>query len=155
MKKMISPMEWIHEVLLPSAVVLLAISRAPTSVTGKLIKPRCLTKLPVLQSVINRVAHFAKNTPTVNNFDLFFEDCHHCPYNWSDDYDILGLDGTPMAPYPDIPAKIPGVQLDCQHHPSSPLPSLFNDDPDWAQFADNAIANADLNHADLLPHPPG
>jgi hypothetical protein len=30
----------------------------------------------------------------------------------------------------------------------------MQDEPDWAQMADEAITNADLDHADHLPTPP-
>ncbi len=100
-------------------------------VTGKLIKRCHLTKLPVPQLVIDWVAHFAKATPTPQESNLIFEDCHHCPYDWSEDYDILGSDTTPMAPYPDLPAKMPGLQLDGLHCPSSQTTSSSNNDPDW------------------------
>jgi hypothetical protein len=59
-----------------------------------------------------------------------------------------------MAPYPDLPAKMPGVQLDRLHHPSSQTTSSSNNDPDWEQLADNSITNADFDHTDLLPTPP-
>jgi hypothetical protein len=59
-----------------------------------------------------------------------------------------------MAPYPDLPAKMPGVQLDCLHRSSSQTTSSSNNDADWEQLADDAIANADFDHTNLLPTPP-
>ena len=59
-----------------------------------------------------------------------------------------------MAIYPDIRADIPGVQLACS--PASP-PShqdAPNDDFDWAQMADEALANADIDDTEVLPPPP-
>ncbi len=60
-----------------------------------------------------------------------------------------------MAPYPDIPAEMPGVQLLRSDLPPTPTPApTIQDEPDWAQMADKAITNADLDHADHLPTPP-
>ncbi len=117
--------------------------------TGKLIKCQCLIELPVIQGIIDCVAHFAKNSPSSG---LIFADCHRQPYNWTDE-EIIGSDKSQMAPYPDIPADMPGVQLN-HARSSSPLPSPSPlDDPDWAQLADEALANADIDHMDVLPAP--
>jgi hypothetical protein len=62
-----------------------------------------------------------------------------------------------MAPYPDIPANMPGVQLERERSSSSPPPSVTpssQDDPDWALLADEALANSDIDHMDILPDPP-
>ena len=59
-----------------------------------------------------------------------------------------------MAIYPNIRADISGVQLACS--PASP-PShqdAPNDDFDWAQMADEALANADIDDTEVLPPPP-
>ncbi len=118
--------------------------------TGKLIKHWCLIKLPIPQAVIDRVAHFAKNSPSL---DLILADRHRQPYDWPD-AEIIGSDKPQRAPYPDIPANMLGVQLK-QTRSSSPPPSPSPpDDPDWAQLADEALANVDIDHMDILPAPP-
>jgi hypothetical protein len=58
-----------------------------------------------------------------------------------------------MAPYPDIPANILGVQLNHTRSYSSPPSPSPPDDPDWAQLADEALTNADIDHMDVLPAP--
>jgi hypothetical protein len=60
-----------------------------------------------------------------------------------------------MAPYPNIPAEMPGVQLLRSDLPPTPTPAPTTPvEPDWAQMADKAITNADLDNADHLPTPP-
>jgi hypothetical protein len=128
-------------------------------VTGQILRRRRWTELPVPDSVIARVAHFAQKSG--NPPGLTFTDRQHHEYTWSDD-DIVGSDDPPTAPFSDISADTPGVQLD--RTPSSisfhDLPSDYdtdtapNDDPDWAQMADDALANADIDDGEVLPPPP-
>ncbi len=66
-------------------------------VTGKLIKRWCLTELPVPQAIIDRVAHFAKNSPSS---DIIFTDHHRQPYHWPSE-EIIGSNKSQMAPYSD------------------------------------------------------
>jgi hypothetical protein len=117
---------------------------------GKLIKHQCLTELPVPRAVIDHVAHFTKNSPFV---DLTFAE-HHChPYDWPDKK-IIGYDKLQMAPYPDIPANLPGMQLKHTRSSSPPPSPSPSDDPDWAQLADEAVSNRNIDHMDILPAPP-
>jgi hypothetical protein len=46
-------------------------------VTGKLIKRQCFTELSIPQAIIDRAAHFAKNSPSP---DLIFANHHRKPY---------------------------------------------------------------------------
>ena len=56
-----------------------------------------------------------------------------------------------MAIYPDIHADIPGVQL-ARPIASPPLHhDAPHDDFDWAQMADEALANADIDDTEALP----
>jgi hypothetical protein len=120
-------------------------------VTGLLIKRRKWTELPVPDAVIERVAHFANKAG--NPPGIVFSNRHRQPYDWPDN-DIIGSDDTPMAIYPDIRADIPGVQL--ARSPTSPPSNRDapNDDFDWAQMADEALANADIDDTEVLPPPP-
>ncbi len=59
-----------------------------------------------------------------------------------------------MASYPDIPAKMPGVQLKHARSLSSPPSPSPLDALDRAQLADEALVNADIDHMDVLPAPP-
>jgi hypothetical protein len=119
-------------------------------VTGKAIKQRNWDELPVPQSVIDCVAFFAKSSSPP---DLIFANCHCQPYAWPDEI-IVGSDDPQSAPYHDLNTNIPGVHIGCQDDvpPQSFSPS--SDNPDWAQMADNALANAAIDDMDVLPPPP-
>ncbi len=123
-------------------------------VTGQIIR-RCLwSELPVPDAVIEHVAHFAQKSGSPPG--LVFSDRCRQEYPWSDN-DIVGSEDPPAALYPDIRADIPGVQLN--REPSSLSfhntditggPNFApNDDPDWAQMADDALANADIDDAEV------
>jgi hypothetical protein len=64
------------------------------------------------------------------------------------------MDDDPIAAYPDIPADMPGVQLDQSPAILAPMATpttTTTSDPDWAQLAEQAIHNAELGEADPLP----
>jgi hypothetical protein len=52
--------------------------------------------------------------------DLIFADRHCVSFNWPDEA-FQAMDDDPIAAYTDIPAKMPGVQLDCS--PAYPSPT--------------------------------
>jgi hypothetical protein len=60
-----------------------------------------------------------------------------------------------MVVYPQLPAKMPGVLLEC-HVPVPDDNSPFDElnDPDWFDLADEAAHNTDLDNTDQLPPPP-
>ena len=99
--------------------------------TGLVIKQRNFTELPIPQSVINRVTHFAQNSGVPS--DLVFLNRHHVPFDWPDNDSGNSLDPTPIGVYPDIPAEMPGVMID---HSTPGVPSITtpmdgpNHDPD-------------------------
>ena len=79
------------------------------------------------------------------------------PFSWSTQDNNCAADSDPIsvAPYPDIPAEMPGVLL--EHHISAPTAratSFSQPDPDWTQLANEAMENANLNLTDALPPPP-
>ncbi len=75
---------------------------------------------------------------------------------WSTE-DPPGIDPTPLAHYPKIPAEMPGVHIDCGDCslPTSALPPTVPvpQEPDSTQLADKAAQNADLDTPDFLPPP--
>ncbi len=83
-----------------------------------------------------------------------FANRHKIPYDWpANDAHQDGLDPTPLAPYPNIPAKIPGVTLEQHQPPSPPLLPQSSTGHDWSRLADEAIVNADLDFEEHLPSP--
>ena len=96
---------------------------------------------------------------------MVFADRHCVPYDWPDNATVVdqGLDPTPIATYPDIPAKLPGIILErhqTTHNNSRDEPEQDwsklppSDELDWSKLADEAIINADLTTVDHLPPPP-
>jgi hypothetical protein len=117
------------------------------------IKHCAFDELPAPQSVIDRVTTLAATSGVSN--DLVFANRCRVPFLWSTE-DPPGIDST--APYPDIPAKIPGVLFD-RGNSTLPAPepthaTRTSQEPDWEQLADKALQNADLDTADFLPLPP-
>ena len=130
--------------------------------TGLVIKRRCFTELLAPDSVIDRVVALTDNKGVSRN--LVFADRHDNPFAWPDNSpDSDGLDPTPMAVYPQLPAEMPGVLLsrhvpeEDNHHVPEEADPFFPDDSqdiDWSQLADEAADNADLDNAEHLPPPP-
>ena len=122
--------------------------------SGLVIKRRLFTELPAPQSIINRVHSLAAKLGVSTN--LIFADRKRVPFPWA-----TLPDDTPDQqhhapyPYPDIPAKIPGVQIhrdtedDIPTATPNPPPG-----PDWNDLADAAAENADLDMAMVLPPTP-
>ncbi len=84
----------------------------------------------------------AKVSGMSKNLDFANRKC--IPFNWPNN-DFSSLDPTPIGAYPDIPAKMPGVLVDCStmevHHSVSPSVADLPDysEPDWATMADEAM----------------
>ena len=121
--------------------------------TGLVVNRRQFNELPAPESVIKRVNSLAEKGRVSSS--LVFANQHKILFDWPDNTDKRGgLDPTPYAPYPDIPAKMPGVAL-ARHQPSSPpLHPQSSTDHDWSHLADEAIMNADLKFEEHLPAPP-
>ena len=78
---------------------------------GHIVKRRHFHEIPAPDSVIKCVNDLASKNGVSST--LVFANWHKIPYDWPDnDAHQDGLDPTPLAPYPDIPAKIPGVTLE-------------------------------------------
>jgi hypothetical protein len=125
----------------------------PSLPTGLIIKRCTWNELPVPQLVIDHVTKLAQAKSVSNT--LIFANCKRIPFDWLDN-SFTSLDPTPIGAYPDIPAKMPGVLIDCfmQHPPSTRIDLPDNDEPDWTALADATMENADLDHAVHLPPAP-
>jgi hypothetical protein len=121
--------------------------------TGLVIKRRRFDELPAPDSVIKRVETLANITGVSSS--LTFTDRNRIPYAGPDKPDQIGLDPTPMAAYPHIPAEMPGMILS-RHSPHDDIPTIPNSsrETDWGTLADDAARNADLDATELLPPPP-
>jgi hypothetical protein len=119
-------------------------------VSSLVIKWCAFTKLPAPQSVIHRVSELAATSGVSR--DLIFADWHCVPFTWATDGES-NPPPLPVAPYPDIPAEIPGVLLE-QHTGMPPTSTPHSHEPDWVQMADDAVDNAAFESTDLLPPPP-
>ena len=86
--------------------------------------------------------------------EIIFANHNHIHFSWSTTNNNGTADAapTPVAPYPDIPAEMPGVLL--QHH-LRPSPAGVTTVPqpksDWTQLADEAAENADPDFTKALP----
>jgi hypothetical protein len=127
--------------------------------TGLVTKRRHFDEMPAPESVISRVNSLSSSSSVSST--LVFADRHRIPYDWPDNrVDDHGLDPTPIASYPDIPAEMPGIIL--ERHLPTPSPSRdvpehelpHSNEIDWSTLADEAITNADLTTFDHLPPPP-
>jgi hypothetical protein len=90
-------------------------------VFGLVIKHQECDELPAPQSVIDHISSLAKVSGVSKN--LVFADHYRIPFNWPNNEFPL-LDPRPIGAYPDIPAKMLGVLVDCStrgvSHPVSP-----------------------------------
>jgi len=118
--------------------------------TGKKLIRRSFTEMPVTESVINRVAQIAaQNTSPAG---LSFRNRHGEEYEWDigDEYELLEptID---VAPFPDIPAEIPGV-LTAREEVVGVSNVIQDDttqsDQEWARLA---AANSGMDFSSLLP----
>jgi hypothetical protein len=101
-----------------------------------------------------RVSELAQNSGISQ--DLVFADRYCVSFGWPDEA-FQAMDNDPIAAYPDIPANMPGVKLDCSPAPPAPTATPTTTTttvPDWAQLAQEAIHDADLGEANPLPPTP-
>jgi hypothetical protein len=124
--------------------------------TGLVIKRRAFVELPAPQSAIDRATTLASKLGVPR--ELIFANRNCIPFSWSttNDNGTADADPTPVAPYPNIPAEMPGVLL--QRHlrpPPASVTPFRQPDPDWTQLADEAAENANLDFTKALPPLPG
>ena len=143
-------------------------------VTGMVIKHHRFDELPIPDVVIKHAEHLAGKSGVSR--DLVFANHNQVSFNWPDKA-FTKLDDTPMAFYPDIPANMPGLQLDRDPNHDTPMaiyPDIPTDmpgvqlardpthqqhstpstDTDWSQMGDKAMVNADFQDSDILSPAP-
>ncbi len=86
--------------------------------TGLVIKRRAFFELPAPQSVIDHVTTLALKLGVPR--ELIFANRNRIPFSWSttDDNGTADAAPAPVAPYPDLPAEMPGVLLQRHLRPS-------------------------------------
>ena len=99
--------------------------------TGKIIKRRKFDVIPTPDSVIRKINSWGRRDQS--NGRLVFRDRNNNPYDWEEEHDILIEDNAveqepEPAPYPDIPAEIPGVELERDQPAITPDPEPTEED---------------------------
>ncbi len=119
--------------------------------TGLVIKRCAFVELPAPQSVIDHVTTLSLKSGVPR--ELIFANRNRIPFSWSTPNDNGTADAapTPVAPYSDIPAEMPGVLLQRHLHLSlSSVTTVPQPESDWTQLADEAAENADLDFTEAL-----
>ncbi len=118
--------------------------------TGGILKCRSFTPLPMPDRIIKRINQIGAKEKQGRTF--WFLNRKKEPYKWTDivpkdDPEFQGLleDKGEMAAYPDISAKMPGVELKEEEHNFQVVTD--NPEPDFA-----ALAAAALDNAGIDPH---
>jgi hypothetical protein len=122
--------------------------------TGLVIKRRRFVELPAPDSVIQGVNSLADNSGVSST--LVFADRQKNTFGLLYNTPTpTALNPTPMVVYPQLPAEMPGVLLEC-HVPVPDDNSPFDkpNDPDWFDLADEAAHNADLDNTEQRLPPP-
>jgi hypothetical protein len=121
--------------------------------TGLVIKRHAFFELPAPQSVIDHVTTLALKSGMAR--ELIFANRIRIPFSWltTNDNGTADAAPAPVAPYPDLPAEMPGVLL--QRHlrpsPAGMATTAPQPNPDWTQLTDEATENADLDFTEALP----
>ena len=116
--------------------------------TGRVLKRRLFTPMPMLDSVIQRVNKIREREKQGRTFR--FLNRHGEPYEWTDevpedDPDFQGLldedEGT--AVYPDVSAELQGVELEAEEREYQTITD--EPEPDFRDLAGAALHNAGID----------
>jgi hypothetical protein len=121
--------------------------------TGRVLKRRSFTKMPMPDRVIKRVEAIGRREKQGRNFR--FLNRRGEPYEWTDevpedDPDFQGLleESEETAVYPDISAELPGVTLEIEE---GDYQAMTDDSkPDFRVLADVALQNAGIDADNVL-----
>ena len=119
--------------------------------TGRILKHRSFTAMPMPNRVIKRVNTIGLRGKQGRMF--CFTDRLKEPYEWTDfvpedDPDFQGLLEDNQAPFPDISAELPGVPL--EEEESNFQVVTDKPEPDFEDLAAAALDNAGIDTADRL-----
>jgi hypothetical protein len=114
--------------------------------TGEVIKRAEFTELPMPDSVIKKVEFWADRDKQEARDSLSFRNRNNERFTWDDDLEDEPLiednaPEPPAAPFPDIPAEPPGIDLERDETPAV----APDDEPTLEHRLRLANANADLN----------
>jgi hypothetical protein len=117
--------------------------------TGEVIKRMRFTEIPMPDSAIARVEYWAKRDKQERSDTLVFSNRNNEHFGWDEEGDNLPLvddnavEQEPThAAYPDIPAELPGIELECNMPTTAIAPDT---PPDENEIACGARDNANIN----------
>jgi hypothetical protein len=122
--------------------------------TGRVIKRRNFTEMPLPDAIIKKVNLIGERES--QGMDFRFTNRKNKPYEWTDDVpeddpEFQGLLETEdEAPFPDISAEIPGVELE-RELVTEPTTALEDEaEPEFAEQAGAALENAGIDVAEQI-----
>jgi len=120
--------------------------------TGRILKRRSWTALPMPDKVIDKVNRIGKSERQGREFRFLNRSKE--PFSWTDsvpedDPKFQGL-LKEEAPFPDISAQLPGVPLECDEDDEAFAVVTNEPEPDFVDLAAAALDNANIDTGDRL-----
>ena len=120
--------------------------------TGRILKRRSWTALPMPDKVIDKVNRIGKSKRQGREFR--FLNLSKEPFSWTDSVpeDDPEFQGRleEEAPFPDISAQLPGVPLECDEDDEAFAVVTNEPEPDFTDLAAVALDNANIDTGDRL-----
>jgi len=121
--------------------------------TGKVVKRRKVTELPMPESLIVKINKWGKRNKQAGR--IRFADRDGNEFEWNDEQ--LVHDNAPeheeaVAPFPATPAELPGIDLE-RNLPGDMLPVVEDEEPSMAERAEAALINAGLAPRQAIENP--
>ena len=83
--------------------------------------------------IIKQVEYWANKDKQRAWNSLSFQNRNNECFDWDDDVDnkplVVDNAPEPIAPFPDIPTELPGIDTETDLLPDEPLPTVIHDDP--------------------------
>jgi len=120
--------------------------------TGRILKRRSWTALPMPDNVIDKVNRIGKSEPQGREFRFLNRSKE--PFSWTDsvpedDPEFQGL-LEEEAPFPELSAQLPGVPLECDDDDEAFEVVTDEPEPDFEDLAAAALNNANIDTGDRL-----